>query len=257
MRKRLRIGMLSVLVMLLLSIASVPVKASYDCSAGCTSFQQWNGTTYGGFSNFTVDDPGFYDSSAFYLKFLRLSDSFDSAHTDIGVVKVHGSGTGAYCSQYAHDTAYYFIYSWNASLQNLVTYCSVVPGNNKNVEQVFSILYSPSCVLDGSLNDEMFVSIAGVGQCIDNEHAFYDREILQAEIKDHVSGNQVWGGLWNLNSWANSAQTFVYQNRMPDSSAVQGAMRMYWSLKPQNSSTGGVLRSCVYEVFTGVCTYNH
>jgi hypothetical protein len=57
-----------------------------------------------------------------------------------------------------------------------------------------------------------------------------------------------------LNGWVSGAPyVVVYQNRLEDSYAVQGAMREYWKVEPQDSSSGGLLYSCVYESYSGTC----
>ncbi len=46
----------------------------------------------------------------------------------------------------------------------------------------------------------------------------------------------------------------VLTTRKPqDGSAQNGAMRMYWNVFPTGNRTGGILYSCVYEVFNGTC----
>lgn len=236
--------------------------STFVCTASgnnsCLSWKGWNGWTYGGFTQFTIDDPGFYTDSAYYMKFLRLTDNTDNAHLDIGIIKSKDGFHGPYCETFGDPFVQYFVQSWDQNLNHLRNWCGNVPDADKNTEINFSAIYDPTCQVDPSVEDEMRVQIGNGSQfseCVDIEQQRYYQEVLQAQIVDTVTGHQVYGGVWQYTSWVASNLTFQYQNRAEDFAQMKNDMLMYWSSVPMPGNLGGVLRSCVYEPPIKPCNF--
>lgn len=220
--------------------------ASINCTAGCTSIEQWQGTTYGGSTWGTVNDPGFYTTGAYYMEWLRFDNANNAAHLDIGQTKNTYPGGAPYCNNL--DTKLQeFVYIWNAdlSLQNHI--CYDVPSADYNHQDQFYGKPSFTCHAFFNEADGVLDEWNLLGNCFDVEQTSYGRMNLYVGIVDNVSNHQVYGSKFITNQWADLNFTYQYQTVNPEFSQEQGAVKLYIQVSPTvPGSNGGTFYFCVY-----------
>lgn len=224
-----------------------------NCSGTCSSAQTWGSNTSqeGSSTSTTVDNPngsGFVD----YAKYLWDNFGSGGSYAEVGEFNNTGPCAGLGYGYVVYDSVInriigqncFSINSGDLNYPHTTTYAADFWGGNANNEIDIWINgtatgdnpCTPCKLYDGDFN------------------TYTTFEQYQIQIKDsNITTHIVWGGQWIQNKWL-SGHTWNYDqtdgNQLIDGS---GQPEVFWSYgeDPKNSTTGGVLDSCVYPNSNG------
>ncbi len=241
MVKRLLVSLFVCIVLSLFGVRSVDAQpATTNCSATCQSYSYWDGQTYGGAVSFVVSQPGFYNSTAYFARYLRLGSG--SPRLFIGEVVNKGTG-GPYCAGWSQA---FFMYSWNTSGGLDFHQCFTLNSGDTNQRVDIQAYYDNNTCGTGG----QYVTINSVtnhfAKCVGST-SNYNRMELHEEIQDNVSGHQVWGVYWVNSKYFASNGTYSYQSRGVDTNYANNPPQMYWYIVPNSNNLGGEMHSCDYD----------
>lgn len=250
----------SILSSILLFVCFLPfisfpsiVHASTDChTTQCSSWGYWNGTSYGGITQFTVSGPGFYTSPASWDRFMRLGSG--NPKVIVGIFSSVGGGFGNYCSGSGRGLKY-GVYGYDSSGFNEDNYCKSVPSSDVNFNVIITVTSLDGYCSSGSSHVKWAFHDFVDDYCLaipDGNN--WNRIQLQEDIHDSISGHQVWGSQWVTNQYISNNGGFVEQTRGEDFLSARNPPQMYWNHEPSMSYPGGQQYSCDYEAPDYLCT---
>ncbi len=218
MVKRLLVSLFVCIVLSLFGVRSVDAQpATTNCSATCQSYSYWDGQTYGGAVSFVVSQPGFYNSTAYFARYLRLG----SGSPRLFIGEVVNKGTGGH-------------------------QCFTLNSGDTNQRVDIQAYYDNNTCGTGG----QYVTINSVtnhfAKCVGST-SNYNRMELHEEIQDNVSGHQVWGVYWVNSKYFASNGTYSYQSRGVDTNYANNPPQMYWYIVPNSNNLGGEMHSCDYD----------